>query len=87
VPSPERASSAYATLGVTVSAENDAAGAVILTKGSTVVGKRRLGLETGSSSSSSLVPAVAYSGGLPSKVRDGVAPGGFSGSPYLVSSA
>jgi hypothetical protein len=51
------------------------------------MGKRRLGLETGSSSSSSLAPAVACSGGLPSKVRDGVAQGGFSGSPCLVSSA
>jgi hypothetical protein len=49
-----------------------------------VAGKRWLGLTTGSSSPSSSTLAVACSGGLLSKTRDGAAPVGFGGTPYLV---
>jgi hypothetical protein len=50
-----------------------------------VIGKRRLSLTMGSNSPSSSTPVVACSFGLPSKARGGVAPGGFGGTPYLIS--
>jgi hypothetical protein len=52
-----------------------------------VTGKRWHDLVMGSSSSSSLVSAVARSSGLPSKASGGAAPGGFNGSPYPVGGA